>query len=71
MLASEKRFAACTLIYRWPLSSGHFTACNCDHVIQDAKKLKDAVSALCARHGGGAGGEDEQQEVDTEKSEVP
>ena len=36
---------------------------------QDAKKLKDAVTTLCARHGAGAGHE-EQQEVDTEKSEV-
>ena len=61
MLGSEKRFAACTLIYRCPLiSSGQVAGCNCHHLIQDAKKLKDAVSALCARHGGGAGGEDEQ-----------
>ena len=42
-------------------------------MVQDAKKLKDAVTALCARHGGGGvggGGDEEQQEVDTEKSEV-
>ena len=37
---------------------------------QDAKKLKDAVSALCARHGGGGGGEDGEEREDTEKSEV-
>ena len=42
-------------------------------MVQDAKKLKDAVTALCARHGGGGVGgvgDEEQQEVDTEKSEV-
>ena len=43
-------------------------ACNTNK--QDAKKLKDAVTALCARHGGGVGGEDGEEREDTEKSEV-
>ena len=43
-------------------------ACNTHK--QDVKKLKDAVTALCARHGGGVGGEDGEEREDTEKSEV-
>ena len=68
MLALGKRFAASTLIYRFVERKKLTIGCKIHK--QDAKKLKDAVSALCARHGGGGGGEDGEEREDTEKSEV-